>query len=79
MQAITNPGGFPIIVSSSRAAVLAENPEPLQWWLKAVGRLVGHLGTDRSIKEILPEIKSAVKIPVIAAGGITDGYDMAER
>ena len=38
----------------------------------------GHLGTDRSIKDILPEIKKAVKIPVIAAGGIVDGYDMAE-
>lgn len=38
----------------------------------------GHLGTDRSIKEILPEIKAAVKIPVIAAGGIVDGKGIAE-
>ncbi|AQS60194.1 NAD(P)H-dependent flavin oxidoreductase [Desulforamulus ferrireducens] len=38
----------------------------------------GHLGTDRSVKEILPEIKAAVKIPVIAAGGIVDGKGIAE-
>lgn len=38
----------------------------------------GHLGTDRSIKDILPEIKAAVKIPVIAAGGIVDGKGIAE-
>jgi len=38
----------------------------------------GHLGTDRSIKEILPEVLKAVKLPVIAAGGITDGKDIAE-
>jgi NAD(P)H-dependent flavin oxidoreductase YrpB (nitropropane dioxygenase family) len=38
----------------------------------------GHLGTDRSIKEILPEVLKTVKLPVIAAGGITDGKDIAE-
>jgi len=36
------------------------------------------LGTDRSVKEIVPEIREAVNIPVIAAGGIVDGRDMAE-
>ena len=36
----------------------------------------GHLGTDRSIWEILPEVVSAVKIPVIAAGGILTKYDI---
>ncbi len=65
------------IVSSSRAAVLAEKSGAAA--VVAEGcEAGGHLGTDRSIKEILPEIKQAVKIPVIAAGGITDGYDMAE-
>jgi len=65
------------IVSSSRAAVLAEKSGAAA--VVAEGcEAGGHLGTDRSIKEILPEIKSAVKIPVIAAGGITGGYDMAE-
>lgn len=38
----------------------------------------GHLGTDRSIKEILPEVVAEVDIPVIAAGGITDGQDIAQ-
>lgn len=38
----------------------------------------GHLGTQMSIKEILPEILKAVKIPVIAAGGAVDGADVAE-
>lgn len=65
------------IVSSVRAARLAE---------KCGARAVvaegceagGHLGTDRSIKEIIPEIVKEVKIPVVAAGGITDGFDMAE-
>jgi len=37
----------------------------------------GHLGTDRSIFDILPEVVSAVNIPVIAAGGIMDGCDIA--
>jgi NAD(P)H-dependent flavin oxidoreductase YrpB (nitropropane dioxygenase family) len=36
------------------------------------------LGTDRSIKEIFPEVRRAVKIPAIAAGGITEGKDIAE-
>ncbi len=38
----------------------------------------GHLGTDRSIKEILPEVRKAVDLPVIAAGGITNGKDIVE-
>ncbi len=38
----------------------------------------GHLGTDRPLKEILPEVRSVVKIPVVAAGGITDATGIAE-
>jgi nitronate monooxygenase len=65
------------IVSSARAALLAEKSGAAA--VVAEGAEAGgHLGTDRSIKDILPEIKKAVKIPVIAAGGIVDGYDMAE-
>ncbi len=65
------------IVSSARAAILAEKSGAAA--VVAEGAEAGgHLGTDRSIKDILPEIKRAVKIPVIAAGGITDGRDMAE-
>lgn len=38
----------------------------------------GHLGTQRSIKDILPEILEAVNIPVIAAGGAITGSDVAD-
>lgn len=38
----------------------------------------GHLGTDRSMREIVPEISKAVKIPVIGAGGVTSGRDIVE-
>lgn len=65
------------IVSSGRAARLAERcgaPAVVAEGAEAGG----HLGTDRSIKSILPEILSEIKIPVIAAGGMSDGFDMAE-
>ena len=39
----------------------------------------GHLGTDRSLRDLFPEIRKVVtKVPLIAACGITDGYDMGE-
>jgi len=39
----------------------------------------GHLGTDLPLREIFPEVRKVVsKVPLIAAGGITNGYDMAE-
>jgi len=39
----------------------------------------GHLGTDISLRELFPEIRKVVKkVPLIAAGGITNGYEMAE-
>ncbi len=63
------------IVSSARLAKIAE-----KYGASAVvaegTEAGGHLGTDRPTVEILPEIKGAVKIPVIAAGGITDGGDI---
>jgi len=38
----------------------------------------GHLGTDRSVKEILPEVREATDLPVIAAGGVANGYEAAD-
>ena len=38
----------------------------------------GHLGTQQSIKEILPDIVKAVHIPVVAAGGATCGRDIVD-
>ena len=36
----------------------------------------GHLGTDISARELIPPIRAAVKIPVIAAGGVLTGKDI---
>lgn len=71
--------GTPIvpIVSSAKAARLAEKSGAAA--VVAEGfEAGGHLGTDRSVKEIVPEIVDTVSIPVVAAGGITSGADMAE-
>lgn len=70
--------GVPVIsmASSARVAQLAQK-------MGAAAVIVegkeagGHLGTDRSVFDILPEIVKAVSIPVIAAGGIMDGKDIA--
>ncbi len=63
------------IVSSGRLAKIAE-----KYGASAViaegAEAGGHLGTDRPTAEIVPEIKGAVKIPVIAAGGITNSSDI---
>jgi NAD(P)H-dependent flavin oxidoreductase YrpB (nitropropane dioxygenase family) len=65
------------IVSSARLGLTAEK-------LGATAVVVegkeagGHLGTDRSVWEIFPEVKKAVSVPVIAAGGIINGAEMAK-
>ena len=38
----------------------------------------GHLGTNRSSRLIVPEVLAAVDIPVIGAGGVLHGEDIAE-
>lgn len=71
--------GVPIIsiVSSAKFARLAEK-------LGASAVVVegfeagGHLGTERPLFDILPEVIEAVQIPVIAAGGILHGEDIAK-
>ncbi len=63
------------IVSSAKLAAMAER-------LGAAAVVVegkeagGHLGTDRPLHDILPEVVTEVDIPVIAAGGIVNGRDI---
>lgn len=67
-----------MIVSSAKLAKLAERlgASAIVAEAKEAG---GHLGTSLSLREIFPSIRDAVKnIPLIAAGGITNGYEMAE-
>ena len=65
------------IVSSVRLAKISEK-------LGAAAIVVegkeagGHLGTDISSRELIPPIRAAVKIPVIAAGGVLSGKDIVE-
>lgn len=69
--------GTPIvpIVSSAKLAKIAQS-------LGAAAIVVegkdagGHLGTNRSCKEIIPEVRAAVDIPVIGAGGVLYGEDI---
>jgi len=65
------------IVSTSRLAQIAEKFGAAA--VVAEGTEAGgHLGTDKSTYELIPEIKASVKIPVIAAGGITDCISISE-
>ncbi|MCU0640928.1 MAG: nitronate monooxygenase [Candidatus Margulisbacteria bacterium] len=65
------------IVSSARLAETAQR-------LGAAAIIVegkeagGHLGTDRSVWDIFPEVLKAVTLPVIAAGGIVHGADVCK-
>ena len=39
----------------------------------------GHLGTDRLLRDLFPEVRKVVsKVPLIAAGGVINGFEMAE-
>ncbi len=70
--------GVPVIsiVSSARFAKLAEKMGAAAVVVEGF-EAGGHLGTDRPLFDILPEVIEAVKIPVIAAGGILHGDDIA--
>jgi len=71
--------GTPIvpIVSTAKLAKIAEK-------LGAAAVVVegkeagGHLGTDQSVRNIISDVRAAVKIPVFAAGGILTGQDIAD-
>ncbi len=65
---VSNPGLAKLAEKLGAAAVIVE--------AKEAG---GHLGTDKSLREIFPSIRKVIKkIPLIAAGGITNGFEMAE-
>jgi NAD(P)H-dependent flavin oxidoreductase YrpB (nitropropane dioxygenase family) len=69
-------GVLPVpIVSSAKAAVLSERLGAEVVVFES-GEAGGHLGTLEGTFSLLPEIVSAVKIPVIAAGGLASKEDI---
>lgn len=71
--------GIPVvpIVSSVKLAKLSEKLGAAAVIVEGI-EAGGHLGTDRSMRDILPEVKVAVNIPVIGAGGVVDGKDVVD-
>ncbi len=67
-----------MIVSSPALAKMAEKLGASAVIVEAT-EAGGHLGTDKPLREIFSPIRDVVKnIPLIAAGGITNGFEMAE-
>ena len=66
------------IVSSPGLATMAEKLGASAVIVEAA-EAGGHLGTQVSLRDLFPTIRKVIsKIPLIAAGGITNGYEMAE-
>lgn len=66
------------IVSSPAFAKLAEKLGAAAIVVEAA-EAGGHLGTDKSLRDLFPAVRKVVsKVPLIAAGGITNGFEMAE-
>lgn len=76
------------IVSSVKLAILAKKLGGSAIIVES-GEAGGHIGTNRDTRSIIPEIIEALKdvetpfgndyeVPIIAAGGITSGYDIVE-
>ncbi|MHC1758672.1 MAG: NAD(P)H-dependent flavin oxidoreductase [Negativicutes bacterium] len=79
MFALGKESGTPIvpIVSSAKLARISEvlGASAVIVEGKEAG---GHLGTDRSMRVIVPEVRDVVKIPIIGAGGVMTGKDIVE-
>jgi NAD(P)H-dependent flavin oxidoreductase YrpB (nitropropane dioxygenase family) len=66
------------IVSSPSFARLAEKLGAAAIIVEAT-EAGGHLGTQVTLRELFPSIRKVItKVPLIAAGGITNGFEMAE-
>ncbi len=66
------------IVSSPAFAKLAEKLGAAAIVVEAA-EAGGHLGTQTPLRELFPSIRKVVtKVPLIAAGGITNGFEMAD-
>lgn len=63
------------IVGSARVAKLAERFGASAVVVEGF-EAGGHLGTDRLMLDLLPEILDAVSIPVVGAGGVVTGADI---
>ena len=65
------------IVSSAKLAIISEKlgADAVVVEGKEAG---GHLGTAESVWKLVPEVRAAVSIPVIGAGGIVDGQDIVK-
>ncbi|MBM4764080.1 nitronate monooxygenase [Bacillus sp. B15-48] len=79
MYAWGKQAGIPVlsIVSSAKLARISERLGAAAVVVEGVDA-GGHLGTDRNVFDILPEVVEAVNIPVLAAGGILTGEDVVK-
>ncbi|MBU2603349.1 MAG: nitronate monooxygenase family protein [Actinobacteria bacterium] len=78
--AVGEEHGVPVvsIVSSPQLARLAEKSGAAAIVVEST-EAGGHLGTDEPLRELFPRVRELVTgVPLIAAGGISDGYDIAE-
>lgn len=65
------------IVSTARLAQMAEKLGAAAVVVES-GEAGGHLGTREPLKSIIEAVRNTVKIPIIAAGGITTGKDIVD-
>ena len=79
MFGLGKDSGTPIvpIVSSVKLAKISERLGAAAIVLegKEAG---GHLGTNTSVRDLISDVSAAVKVPVIAAGGVLHGQDIVD-